>query len=193
MERVQHSLKSHRWQTIVAGVLVAIWSLPAMAADEAADKTAAQKENPHVWKPRVKSVAVFKEDLGFFMREGEVSLRDGWCVSKQIPPAIFGTLAIFSHDQGRLVPPRQHLTGVLHLSRTGVIRADGHEEWPHCRPGLIFNVRKRRFVGGHDFFADLLGVRHPAQYGLPDLHVGMGLGIVAPGQESLAGPALARR
>ena len=97
-------------RAVLAGVLVVIWALPALAAEKAAGKaaaaekkSAAEKENPHVWKPRVKSVAVFKEDLGFFMREGKVSLRDGWCVSKQIPPAIFGTLAIYSHEEDRLV------------------------------------------------------------------------------------------
>ncbi len=107
METIQQSeerlLKRRALKAVLAGVLVAICSLPAAAAEKAADKTAAEKENPHVWKPRVKSVAVFKEDLGFFMREGKVSLRDGWCVSKQIPPAIFGTLAIYSHEEDKLV------------------------------------------------------------------------------------------
>ncbi len=59
--------------------------------------------NPHLWKPRVTSVAVFKNGLGFFMREGEVSFRDGWCLSKEIPPAAFGTLAIFAHDGDKMV------------------------------------------------------------------------------------------
>ena len=62
-----------------------------------------EDENPHLWKPRVRSVSVFKNGLGFFLREGEVQLRDGWCVSRHIPPAAFGTLAIFSHDEEQVV------------------------------------------------------------------------------------------
>ena len=60
-------------------------------------------KNPHVWQPRTRSVAVFKNGMGFFMREGDVKLRDGWCVAKQIPPAAFGTLAIYSHDEKQSV------------------------------------------------------------------------------------------
>ncbi len=57
------------------------------------------EENPHLWKPKVKSVSVFKNGLGFFMREGKVTLDKGWAVSKHVPPAAFGTLAIYSHDE----------------------------------------------------------------------------------------------
>lgn len=60
-------------------------------------------DNPHVWKPSVKSVAVFKNGLGFFMREGDVRLRDGWCVAAEVPPAAFGTLAIYSHAADQAV------------------------------------------------------------------------------------------
>jgi hypothetical protein len=64
-------------------------------AAEAA-KATGDDENPHVWKPRTRAVAVFKNGLGFFMREGEVKLRDGWCVAEHVPPATFGTLAIYA-------------------------------------------------------------------------------------------------
>ena len=63
----------------------------------------AEDENPHVWKPRIRSVAVFKNGLGFFMREGETQLRDGWCVTGQVPPAAFGTLAIYSRNDNETV------------------------------------------------------------------------------------------
>jgi len=49
------------------------------------------------------SVAVFKNGIGFFIGEGEVGLRDGWCVGRKIPPAVFGTLAIYSHTSGEIV------------------------------------------------------------------------------------------
>ena len=60
-------------------------------------------ENPHLWEPRTKSVAVFKNGFGFFLREGEVELRDGWCVARQVPPAAFGTLAVFAQRTDELV------------------------------------------------------------------------------------------
>jgi len=60
-------------------------------------------ENPHVLRPRTKSVAVFKNGYGFFVREGDVSLRDGWCVSSEVPPAAFGTLAIFAESETSFV------------------------------------------------------------------------------------------
>ena len=62
-----------------------------------------EKENPYRWKSKVTSVTVFKNGLGFFMREGKVSLRDGWCVSEAIPPATFGTLAVYSHGKDETV------------------------------------------------------------------------------------------
>jgi hypothetical protein len=70
---------------------------PATAAAKAED------ENPHVWKPRIRSVAVFKNGLGFFMREGATQLRDGWCETEQVPPAAFGTLAIYSRNDKETV------------------------------------------------------------------------------------------
>ena len=61
------------------------------------------KENLHLWKSRVTSLTVFKNGLGFFLRQGKVTLREGWCVSEALPPAAFGTLAIFSHGQNETV------------------------------------------------------------------------------------------
>jgi len=73
-------------------------------AAEPADKPSTdERKNPHVWQPDTRSVAVFKNGLGFFMREGEVELRDGWCTAGAIPPAAFGTLAIYSKDEDRAV------------------------------------------------------------------------------------------
>ena len=48
-------------------------------------------------------MAVFKSGLGFFMREGAVRLRDGWGVAEAVPPAAFGTLAIYSHPKDEAV------------------------------------------------------------------------------------------
>lgn len=63
----------------------------------------ASDDNPHLWKPQTRSVAVFKNGLGFFMREGEVALREGWCVAREVPPAAFGTLAIYAKSDKQAV------------------------------------------------------------------------------------------
>jgi hypothetical protein len=62
-----------------------------------------QKDNAYLWKPKVSSVTVFKNGLGFFLRQGKVALRDGWCVADAVPPASFGTLAVYSHGQDETV------------------------------------------------------------------------------------------
>ncbi|MBM4164797.1 MAG: hypothetical protein FJ222_10225, partial [Lentisphaerae bacterium] len=62
-----------------------------------------QKNNAHLWKPQVSSVTVFKNGLGFFLRQGKVALREGWCVADAVPPASFGTLAIYSHGTNETV------------------------------------------------------------------------------------------
>ncbi|MGA2617175.1 MAG: hypothetical protein ABSF26_06150 [Thermoguttaceae bacterium] len=73
---------------------------PPAAAPQAA---AAEEGNPHLWKPQTRSVAVFKNGLGFFLREGPVQLRDGWCAARQVPPAAFGTLAIYARGDKETV------------------------------------------------------------------------------------------
>lgn len=66
-------------------------------------KIRAEDENPNVWKPRTKSVAVFKNGLGFFVQEGSVKLKDGWCRGESVPPASFGTFAVYALDEGSAV------------------------------------------------------------------------------------------
>jgi len=61
------------------------------------------KENSHLWETKVTSVTVFKNGMGFYLRQGDVTLRDGWCVSDAVPPAAFGTLAIFPYDKNEFV------------------------------------------------------------------------------------------
>jgi hypothetical protein len=55
--------------------------------------------NPHVWEPQLKSVAVFKNGFGFFLRDGDVLPRDGWSYASQLPPAVFSTMAVYAHDE----------------------------------------------------------------------------------------------
>ncbi|MDY7109081.1 MAG: hypothetical protein SYC29_10650 [Planctomycetota bacterium] len=61
------------------------------------------QDNPYQWQSRLNSVAVFKNGLGFFTREGEVRLWDGWALADHLPPATFGTLAIYSHNEKEVV------------------------------------------------------------------------------------------
>ncbi len=84
---------------IICCLLVLMFSMGAVSKESAEGK----KENPYLWKTKVSSVTVFKNGLGFFMRQGQTELRDGWCISGAIPPASFGTLAIFPHEEGRTV------------------------------------------------------------------------------------------
>jgi hypothetical protein len=86
------NVRSAVWAMVAAVVLCVSFMAP--GADE---------ENEFLWKPRVTSVAVFKNGMGFFMREGEVKLHNGWGIAGEIPPAHFGTLAIFSHGADEVV------------------------------------------------------------------------------------------
>ena len=71
--------------------------------DPPAAVSSTDSDNPHVWRTRSTSVAVFKNGLGFFVREGNVALHDGWCLAGEVPPAAFGTLAIYSVDPDEVV------------------------------------------------------------------------------------------
>lgn len=84
----------------VLSVLITVVALAGSISRANADEPT---DNPYVWKPRVTAVTVFKNGLGFFLREGTVSLRDGWCYSDAVPPASFGTLALYSHARDETV------------------------------------------------------------------------------------------
>ncbi len=76
--------------------------------------------NPHVWQPRIQSVSVFKNGLGFFLRQGGVSLREGWCHAKRIPPAAFGTLAVYSLNP-------DHLVDIIGAGPGEIVEFDGND------------------------------------------------------------------
>ena len=52
-----------------------------------------------VLNTKAKNIAVFKNGLGFFMREGTVRLSDGWAVTEYVPNASLGSLWIGSLDK----------------------------------------------------------------------------------------------
>lgn len=88
-----------RWLAAIAAVTF----VAGLTAAEESAQSPENRENPYVWRSEIKSVAVFKNGLGFYLREGTVKLRDGWCLAKEIPPAAFGTLAIFAGDKEQTV------------------------------------------------------------------------------------------
>lgn len=77
--------------------------------------------NPYVWKPKTKSVSVFKNGYGFFTREGEVALREGWGHASELPPAAFGTLAIYAQNT-------QQLVDIVGIGDGELTRFDGLEQ-----------------------------------------------------------------
>lgn len=52
---------------------------------------------------RAKNIAVFKNGIGFFMREGTVRLNDGWAVTEYVPNASLGSLWIGSLDKDNIL------------------------------------------------------------------------------------------
>ena len=91
------------------------------ATSQPATQPAAKSDqNPYLWKPRTTSVAVFKSGFGFFMGEADVALRDGWCTAADVPPATFGTLAVYSHGADQTVD-------VVGAGPGEVVEFDGHD------------------------------------------------------------------
>jgi len=56
-----------------------------------------------VLNTKAKNIAVFKNGLGFFMREGTVRLNDGWAVTEYVPNASLGSLWIGSLDKDSIL------------------------------------------------------------------------------------------
>lgn len=93
--------RGFRFATLLSVALLTMNASCATSAanDHVKQQTTKQKTNPHLLTTRTTSVSVFKNGLGFFIREGTAKKRDGWVMADRIPPAKFGTLAIYSHDE----------------------------------------------------------------------------------------------
>lgn len=84
----QHLLKIASF--IVLSLVLSSLSMPA----------AVEKEKPLptlITKPT--TIAIFKNGLAFFIREGEVTLKDKWAVTEHVPKATLGSLWIGSLDK----------------------------------------------------------------------------------------------
>jgi hypothetical protein len=84
----QHLLKTASF--IVLSLVLFSLSIPAAVEKE--------KSLPTL-KTKPKTIAIFKNGLGFFIREGEVTLRDKWAVTEHVPRATLGSLWIGSLDK----------------------------------------------------------------------------------------------
>jgi len=56
-----------------------------------------------VLNTKAKNIAVFKNGIGFFMREGTVRLNDGWAVTENVPNASLGSLWMGSFDKDAIL------------------------------------------------------------------------------------------
>lgn len=70
---------------------VALWAVLALTGSALC---AAPPEDPPAAKTTVKTVAAFKNGLGFVFRAGDAKLQDGWAAIEEIPAAALGTLWI---------------------------------------------------------------------------------------------------
>lgn len=52
----------------------------------------------NTFSTKLKSVAVFRDGYGFFTREGQVKLENGWATTNFVPTAIRGTVWVYSLD-----------------------------------------------------------------------------------------------
>jgi hypothetical protein len=74
----------------LAGITVSL-----LASSIALDK----EDSLPLLNTKPKTIAVFKNGLGFFVREGETKLKDGWAVTKHVPDAALGTLWVGTLDK----------------------------------------------------------------------------------------------
>jgi hypothetical protein len=81
-------------------VKIALFVLLGMILMNLSTPAAEKKVNPlPELMTKAKTIAVFKNGLGFFIKEGEVDLLNKWAVTKYVPQATLGSLWIGSLDK----------------------------------------------------------------------------------------------
>jgi len=73
-----------RFTVFVCAIALAAWAAPSMAADD----------TPPVVKPSIKTIAAFKNGLGFVFKSGNAELKNGWTALEELPNAALGMLWI---------------------------------------------------------------------------------------------------
>jgi hypothetical protein len=89
LRRVHHMLKRYLIRIvllILVGVLLLVYPTLGSAKDPSLP----------VLTTKARNIAVFKNGIGFFMREGTVHPRDGWAVTEYVPNSSLGSLWISS-------------------------------------------------------------------------------------------------
>jgi len=81
-------------------VKIALFTLLGMVLSSHLISASGEKDDPlPILKTKPKTLAIFKNGLGFFIREGEVELHENWAVTKYVPQAALGSLWIGSLDK----------------------------------------------------------------------------------------------
>jgi hypothetical protein len=160
-----------------------VWAAPNILGDAGKGQSASPRtdpENPHVWRTRSTSVAVFKNGLGFFVREGNVELQERWCVAAQVPPAAFGTLAIYSLDPDEVVD-------MVGAGPGEIIEFDGEDEKADD------DTKLSRLRAAVDLRVELLYKQHDAQRQAAGklVSVGPDFAVLDDGSNSFAVPIAA--
>lgn len=83
--------------------LLAVFALVVLASSARAGDAASKPAPRDAFKTRTRSVAVFKDGYGFFLRQGQAFLRDGWCMTDFIPKAAAGTFWLYTSEPGTTV------------------------------------------------------------------------------------------
>ena len=79
---------------------------------------AASSDDLPIAKTRVKTLAAFKNGLGFVFKSGETDLKDGWAVLDEVPAAALGTLWIGTAN------PNNRIVEVVSYTATSEKEAD---------------------------------------------------------------------
>ncbi len=80
---------------------ITVLCLVTIAGGSAAWAGGQVKDEPlPVLKTKPKILTVFKNGLGFFIREGATDLKNGWAVTEEVPAAALGTLWVTSLEAG---------------------------------------------------------------------------------------------
>lgn len=103
-----------RSRIVTAIIILGMLLLVAAQADESAAVTT------NAFKTKTKSVAVFKDGYGFFIREGKARLYDGWAMTDFIPKAAAGSFWFYSLEPGtRVSTVRSTGRNEVHFENTG--------------------------------------------------------------------------